>query len=204
MAVSSSTDASVWFGRGIVVPSFGDKVATQLYFDKFSETHFPSRDKATHSTQATEHALHATVLYHGKAGAEAVHGEKLFKKYQTIFPGRFKCIEKHVSEFNGSHYITLTFDCAGALEHEHMLIRAEAEAIGKGKSAQKPHYDKDGRSVYVNDVNPHVTIAVYSKEKSAAADAEFAAFVAADAFAPLRDLQIVLTGMEEHYKPAGV
>lgn len=108
-------------------------------------------------------------------------------------------IEKHVG-LDGRHFVTLCFDCDGdALQHLHALLRAEAATITGCKSWQKPHLDAQGRSVYVNDVNPHITVAIYAADKGNQADAEFAAMQASNAFRVWKGMAVTLGPIEEHY-----
>lgn len=185
---------TIWYGCPVVLNDIGTVDATQKALDDWAAHWFPSKAKG-------EHKAHATVLYHGPGGAEKLRDAKLAASCAQLMSGRVRGIEMHqVPNKDGQMraYITISFDCFDhALEHMHVRLRAAAEQIAEAKSWSRPHLGQNGEHLYVNDVNPHITVAIY--DDCDAANREFGAMLEANAFLPYDKKLLTLFQLEEHY-----
>ena len=169
---SSSTTAAtavrkptIWWGLDVTLEGYATYEETCAQLGLFKECYLPN------AKQPADHKPHATVLYHGAAGATALRDAKLEDAHlqQTFLVGAFRALERHSSPDNKRHFLTACFRCE-ALQDLHVTMRAEAERISGAPSTQAPHLGPDGEHLHKNDVNTHITLAEYTTRGTMDAD----------------------------------
>jgi len=176
-------------------PHIGDVDATQKAIDAWAQKWFPNADKA-------EHKAHATVLYHGPGNATKLKDAGIEAKHAgRNMTGQVRAIERYTVETDKGtrHFVTLAFDCE-SLQDLHAAMRAEAEALSGEKSWQKPHTGPQGQmNYYKHNVNPHITLAVYSDANSDKFEKDWKHMITNSAASSFTGMPVVLGDVEAHY-----
>ena len=164
-----------WFGGEISFGSLTAKVTASQLAALAEHAMSGASERVCELGASTGIEPHVTLLYHGHKGCkDALEAlARQFDLQNKVFLGEVGRVYPVKVPEHGVFCLALEVHCE-PLQRFYAQFRAAVEEATQQESKQHPHLDENGKSVYLNDFHPHITLAKWKTATEMDAELETA------------------------------